>query len=295
MTQNNKFLVIGANGLIGSAVTSELQGQYPWEGTCFKNAVKGCHVLDITDKAQVRAVIAKIKPRYLIHCANLAGGAKFAQEQKDVAKKFYYDATAFLGEACKEHHIRFVFLSSECVFDGKKEVYKEEDSFNPVNVYGQYKADSETWIQKNLKDFIIIRTMSVFGWQKETKTPNAVMSTYFAVANKKIIEIPTFRWGTPTYVKDLAKAIVELTVSSQNGVYHAVGASYLNRYEWLKKVCDSVGWDSKYLVPQDHPRPSDVPYPHKIMLNSRKFSSKFKTKLHSLEESLKLLKQDINA
>ena len=305
MDNHCDYLLIGANGLIGSAVAKELDSARSsqstrsstspchWVGTSFKRGSGRFQVLDITDRDNVKNILHTLKPKSVVLAANLAGGAEFAQSHPDSAKKFYYEATQNLGEHCLRQKARFIFISTECVFDGKKEIYQEDDEPNPLNLYGQWKVESEMWIKKNLKDYIIVRTMSVFGWQPETVTPNAVMKTYFSILKKEKIFVPTFRWGMPTYVQDLAKAMVELSLSSAQGTYHVAGSTYINRYEWLRKVCNAMEWDSSWLCPQNEIPPGAVPYPLKIRLDTQKFRQHYQTKLHSLEEAIPMLKTDI--
>ncbi len=293
MNNHCDYLLIGANGLIGSAVAEELDSQYSWVGTSFKRSSGRLHFLDILDKENLKNVLQVLKPKYVVLAANLSGGTEFAQTHPDVAKTFYYDATKNLGELCLTQKVRLIFISTECVFDGKREIYQEDDEPNPLNLYGQWKAESEMWIKKNLENYIIVRTISVFGWQPETVTPNAVMKAYFAILKKEKIFVPTYRWVTPTYVHDLAKALVELNLSGAQGIYHVAGSTYINRYEWLRKVCGVMEWDSSWLCPQNEIHPGATPYPLKIRLDTQKFRLCHKTRLHSLEESMFMLKNDI--
>ena len=289
------YLVIGANGLIGAAVAKELDaapGAHNWVGTSFKRRSSRFRSLNILDKENIKKVFQEVKPKTVLFCSNLAGGVEFAQTHPAEAKKFYYEATQDLGEQCLKHRARLVFISTECVFDGKKEVYREEDEPNPLNLYGQWKTESEKWITKHLADSLIVRTMFVFGWQPETVTPNAVMKAYFSVSKKERMLVQAYRWGTPTYVQDLAKAMVELSVSGADGIYHVTGSTFITRYEWLKKVCRAMEWDSSWLCPLTEISPKATPYPLKLRLDTQKFRRQFKIKLHSLDESMFLFKND---
>ena len=46
-------------------------------------------------------------------------------------------------------------------------------------------------------------------------------------AQKREIQIAAYRWVTPTYVHDLAKAIVELSLADQKGIFHVTGLNLL--------------------------------------------------------------------
>ena len=292
-----KFLIIGAQGLIGEHAIAEIDSRYPWQGTYFRRPTEGKNFIycDITDKNNLKEVFKEVQPTHVIHGANLAGGVLFCEKNPDIARKVHLQGTMNVGELCQARGVKFIYPSTECVFDGADDqLYKEDSPCHPLNIYGKCKRESEMWIQGHLKEFIIVRTMSVFGWQPETISPNALMSAYFAISKKEKLSVPTFRWTTPTYVRDLAKAIVELGLSGTKGIFHVVGESYLNRYEWLKKTCDFLGWDSSWLVAQDSPSKNSVPYPAKVRLNTEKFHAQCQTPLNTLEQALVLLRKDIS-
>jgi len=293
MHDSKKFLIIGANGLIGNAVSAEIRDKHICIGSAYPQGSANLLNLDITKPEEIGRVFDKVKPDIAVHCANLKGGVDFCEKNPEAAKRFHFDATTYLGNECLKHNSRLIFISSECVFDGKKEYYDEDDATAPLNLYGKWKARSEEWIQRNLSNYIIARTMSVYGWDPLTTTPNAIMNVYFSIEKKENICAPTFRWGMPTYVKDLAKAIVELSLFEKNGIFHVAGASFANRYEWLHKVCDKVGWDSSFLTPTDEDGPKIAERPLSVKLNTQKFNKAFNTRLHRLDEALDLLKEDI--
>jgi dTDP-4-dehydrorhamnose reductase len=283
-------LVVGGQGLVGEAVLNALKEKTPVVATAFRRTRSTYIPHDITDPTQVLSVIKIYQPRVIVHCANLAGGVDFCEKNPGLARAFHFDATRNLGKGAHDIGAKFIFISTECVFNGKKEQYTEEDTVSPCNVYGQCKAQSEAWIVKNLRNYNVVRTMSVFGWQPNTQTPNALMKAYFSIQQKKDFFIPSFRWGNPTYVRDLASALAELTLSPVAGLYHVVGKSYLNRYEWLLEVSRSLGWDTRYLHPQE--TDTQVFRPPNVHLSTEKFESLFQTKLHRMEEVIEFLKRD---
>jgi len=290
---NTDFLVIGATGLIGKAVIKALGKEFKWVGTTHPRSDRNLLHLDITDQKEVEEVFGKAHPKYVIFCANLKGGMDFCQNHPDLAEDFHFKGIANIGSFCKRYNSKFIFISSECVFDGKKEIYNEGDRVNPISVYGKYKVKAEEWIQDNLEDYIIARTMAVYGWDPKTLTPNAVMKVYISILKEERISVPNFRWGNPTYVGDLAKALVALALSKDRGVFHLAGASFVSRYQWLKKACEILGWDKSYLIAQEEPLGNDKLRPLRIGLSTKKFEGSFNDSLHNLEEGLSLLKEDI--
>lgn len=293
MIDSRPVLVIGGNGLVGQKIMQLFPTQRKVIGTGLTRLHHNLVQLDICKKEEVKAVIDRLQPWCVIHCANFSGGAKRCETEKEAAKQFHFEATQYLTETCRRSQSKFVFLSTECVFDGKKEMYDEQDKLSPINHYGFCKASSEEWIKENSKDYLIVRTMFVFGWQPETKTPNALMSTYFTFKKRQSIAVPTYRWGQPTYVGDLAQAIIELILNNRQGIYHVPGKTYINRYDWMRQCCRQLGWNESLILPQDKPNPADIPFPAKIRFDTTKFSNENQTQLRNLDGALKAVQQDM--
>ena len=287
------FLILGASGLIGEMISKDLQGKAPWIGTTFSKSRPQLTPLDLFNSSAVENLISRVKPAYVILGMNLGGGVSLCEKDPALAKRYHFELTKNVASICQSHGAKFIYISTECVFDGVKEIVTEEEPVHPINVYGQCKVLSEYWIRTNLTSYLIIRTTSVFGWQPDTKSPNAVMSLYFALSKKQNIFAPTYRFSTPTYVGDLSKAIIELCLNNANGTYHVVGPTWINRYEWLKKTCQYLGWNEQYLKSEEQSPKEGVRYPSKVRLDTTKFRTTFKTKLHSLEDSLAMLKSQI--
>lgn len=293
MIDSRPVLVIGGNGLVGQKIMQLFPVHRQVIGTGLTRSGNNFVRLDICNKENVDAVIDRLQPSCVIHCANFSGGAKRCETEKEAATQFHFEATKYLAEACRRSRSKFVFLSTECVFDGKKEVYDERDNLSPINHYGMCKASSEDWIKTNLKDYLIVRTMFVFGWQPETKTPNALMNTYFAFKKGQSLSTPAYRWGQPTYAGDLAQAIIELTLNNRQGIYHVAGETYINRYDWMKQCCRQLGWNESLILPQDKPNSADIPFPAKIRFDTTRFSNENQTRLQNLNEALKAIQQDM--
>jgi dTDP-4-dehydrorhamnose reductase len=294
MNESKRFLVFGANGLVGKAVVKQLKkGKYQWYGTYYKREEPGLIKLDITSKEEISRVFEKTKPDYVVNSANLAGGVDFCEKHPDLAKKFHLDANSHIGKLCEEYNSRMVLISTDYVFDGSKGSYAEEDEPNPLNIYGKYKLESERRIAKHVSRYTIIRTTNVFGWDPNTVTPNYMMNLYKTVIENRKFSAPTFLWGNPTYVNDLASAIIELCIKDIGGIFHVVGRSFINRYDWAKKACESAGWDVSLITPVDEIPPNMIPRPLKSNLSTKKFDRICETKLRDVDEGINAFIHDM--
>jgi dTDP-4-dehydrorhamnose reductase len=251
--------------------------------------------LEITDVAAVRKILSQCAPKTVFHCAGLAGGADFCESHPALATAFHLHATQTIGGLCNELGARMVFISTDYVFDGAKGPYKEDDATNPLNLYGKLKLEAEEWMRANLQNYVIVRTTNVFGWDPLTVTPNYLMSLYRTVKANKTFKAPSFLWGNPTYVGDLAQAIVELVDRKLNGVYHVVGSSFINRFEWAKQACHILKLDDALVSELKTPPENIAPRPLKSWLSTEKFRSAAKTILRDHVAGLQLMKNDLDS
>jgi dTDP-4-dehydrorhamnose reductase len=284
-------LVIGACGLIGRQVTGILAKKgLRWRGTFYRRPAKGFIKFDIVDPLDVEKVFLGDPPRAVFHCANLAGGVDFCEMNPGRAAAFHLDGVREIGNWCRKVGAALICISTDYIFDGTKGLYKEEDPPNPLNVYGKLKLQAERWMQDNLDNFLIVRTTNVYGWDPDTVTPNYVMGLYRALKDSKPFNAPSFLWGQPTYVDDLAGALVELWARGARGIFHVVGPSFVNRFEWALKACEILGLDRSKVREAKEPPPSMIPRPLKSGLDTHKFTASCKTALHDVSGGLAAMK-----
>ena len=293
--KNTKCVVIGGNGLVGSRVCSELtKRNIAWSGTFCSRPKDGLHQLDVTDQSKVENFLMRYSPEAVFLCANLAGGVDFCESNPQTAMGFHLNAAKGIGICCKDLGATFVYISSDYVFDGTKGPYTEDDKPNPLNWYGKLKLQTEQWMQEKLNKYLIIRTTNVYGWDPQTVTPNYIMGLYRSLKEGRPFNSASFLWGNPTYVGDLAEAVMELFVNNGNGIFHVVGRSYINRLEWADHACKVLELNCSLINELKEPPPDIVPRPLKSWLNTDKFTSHYKTVLHGASDGLKLMKSDMN-
>lgn len=287
MKEMRRYLVLGANGLVGRAISKQLEGRYEWSGTYFKREEPGLIKLDITSIGNLKETFDETKPSCVINCANLAGGVDFCESHPDLARKFHLEANISIAELCEKYDARMVLMSTDYVFDGENAPYQEDDEPNPLNTYGRLKLEAERWLINNVAKHTIVRTTNVFGWDPKTVTPNYMMSLYRTIKANKQFRAPSFLWGNPTYVDDLASAIIELDSTGMNGVFHVVGNSFINRYDWAKRACRIAEWDETLVIEVNNIPDNIVPRPLTSNLDTGKFRSLCQTELSNVDDGIK--------
>lgn len=224
---------MGKNGQLGEAIVSEANS-FGLEVVALGRAE-----LDITEKAQIKDKLEKIRPNILINAAayNLVGGA---ETQPSEAIAVNCEAVLNLARMCKEMGSRFVTFSTDYVFDGEKgSPYEEDDIPNPLQVYGKSKHEGEIAVLNNYPDnSFIIRTCGVYGGQYGSPGKgNFVLNIMEQGRNNNAVEVSSEQIVNPTYATDLAKATLDLLQKKTDpGIYHLASEGYCSWYEFAEEI-----------------------------------------------------------
>jgi dTDP-4-dehydrorhamnose reductase len=203
-----KILVTGANGQLGKCIQEAashcVKNKYiDW---CFKTSAE----LDVTNKKDIDRLFNSTEFNYLVNCSAYTAVDK-AEEEEERAFLVNSEAVKNLAVGCLKNNITFIHISTDFVFDGKKnEPYTEEDIPNPINIYGESKLKGEKYIQDILVKYFIIRTSWVYS-----EYGNNFVKTMLRLKDKKELNIVCDQIGSPTYARDLAEFIIHLIVKKQ--------------------------------------------------------------------------------
>ena len=232
-----RYLVTGVNGQLGYDIVNELQER----GEEDILAV-GRSDMDITNREQVMKIVKAYKPDVIFHCAAWTAVDK-AEELKEDCYKANAEGTKNLADASLEVGAKIVYMSTDYVFDGTKdlsETYNEEDKPNPQNVYGVTKFEGEEAVRKNPNHFIT-RISWVFGING-----NNFIKTMLKLAEKyPELKVVNDQFGSPTYTVDLAKLLVEMAETDKYGTYHVNNEGYCSWAEFADYIMKSNGKETK--------------------------------------------------
>jgi dTDP-4-dehydrorhamnose reductase len=230
---DNKILVTGANGQLGSELKF-LEKCYTDFKFVFTNKVQ----LDICNLSDLEKFVVDKKFNYIINCAAYTNVDK-AEEEPELAEKINAVAVENLVKISEKYNIKLIHISTDYVFDGNSNVpLKETDVTRPIGVYGVTKLKGEQHIINSNITYAIIRTAwlySSFG--------NNFAKTILKYANERDeMNIIVDQVGTPTYARDLAKAILiilpQLSIENK-GVYHFSNEGVASWYDFAKEITNS--------------------------------------------------------
>ena len=131
-----------------------------------------------------------------------------------------------------------LYVSTNEVFDGQKgEPYLESDEPKPINAYGRSKLAGERYVQSILDRFYIVRT----AWLYAAGGNNFPAKVLRAVANEGELRFVTDEVASPTWARDLARAIAGLIGRPTYGIYHLTNGGCCSRYQWAERVLELAG------------------------------------------------------
>ena len=153
-----KYLVTGASGQVGYDIVQELIARYGSDAEIY---IPTHAEIDIVNEEETYLYIKAIRPDVIFHCAAYT---RVDDAEKDCKTCFdiNVNGTKNIVKGAEETDAKLLYISTDYVFDGTKEIYKTDDETRPINVYGKTKLLGEQLVEEYDKHFIV-RTSWVFG------------------------------------------------------------------------------------------------------------------------------------
>jgi len=235
-----KVLVVGANGMLGQAVSAEatLAG-ISFESTNSKD-------LDISDANQTKNLLSDFNPDYVVNCAAFTR-VDDAETNEDAAMKVNAIGAENLANACRSQGSVLVHISTDYVFDGNgSSPYKESDVPNPTTIYGKSKLDGERRILMSGVNAYVLRTAWLYGDGGKN-----FVSTMVEFASKKSrIRVVDDQIGQPTSTQELAKGIFSvIDKKPMYGIYNATNSGQTSWFHFAEQIFSTLEFHDVDLDP----------------------------------------------
>ena len=273
-----KVLVTGSKGQLGS----ELKDLVSEENFYFTDR----DTLDIADKEAVENFCKEHSIDTIINCAAYTAVDK-AEEDVENADRINHLAVKYLAEVAKENGIKLVHVSTDYVFDGENfKPYVESDVTHPNGVYGSTKlAGEEAMKAINPKDSIIIRT----SWVYSSFGANFVKTMLRLGKERDALGVIFDQVGTPTYARDLAKAILDILPkikSEKVEIYNYSNEGVLSWYDFAKEIMKMAKIACKVNPIETKAYPTPAKRPHYSLLNKAKIKETFNIEIPYWKDGL---------
>jgi len=240
-----KILVTGGSGLLGQALMTifkdeEVYGTY-YDYPCKQ---KNMRYLDITSSKEVADLVQKIKPDVVIHTAAFTN-VDDCEVHIQKATQINVEGTRNMASSAQQIEAKFVYISTDYVFDGEKGWYMEDETPSPINVYGETKLAGEKSVMQECSDFLIARSSVIYG-SRDGNFATWLLSQF---SQKKNVSVVDDQYASPTYNHDLAEQLKALIEEDAQGIYHTAGGERMNRYQFALTMADVFGYGRELIKP----------------------------------------------
>lgn len=256
-----KVLIFGATGLLGQALLREWT-EDDVVGLSSRDA-------DLRDAGSVRVVVEKSRPDWIVLAAAYTD-VDGCETHQDRAFAVNRDGAVNVAHAAKQIGARLLFLSSDYVFDGRKNSpYEIEDARNPQSVYGRSKAEAEVRLLELLPECCIARTSWLFGAGGKC-FPDTILKL---AASRPSLDVVNDQRGCPTYSVDLARAIIQLCRKGASGIWHVTNSGDCSWFEFAREIVAEAGLTTAVRPVSSQQMARPAPRPAYSVLSPRSLQS----------------------
>jgi dTDP-4-dehydrorhamnose reductase len=220
-----KILIIGASGMLGRDLQPILSLRHEVMGVDLDK-------LDITQPGKPRETLDSLRPDVVINLAAITD-VDGCESQREKAFLVNAQGALEVAQGCAATGARLIHLSTDYVFDGTSPLsYTEEALPRPLNAYGESKLLGERAVQETGENYLILRTAWLYGRHGK----NFVDTILRLSSQQEEIRVVNDQRGSPTYTRDLSRAIEVLLEREERGVVHVTNSGSCSWFEFAGKI-----------------------------------------------------------
>jgi dTDP-4-dehydrorhamnose reductase len=289
-----RLLIIGCSGLLGSRLREMAKGTFEVFGTYNSHEVEADNTfkLDVTNREGTFRLIDKLKPDCVVdtHAMN---NLDYCETHIDETWRVNVDGTRNVAEACKNFGSKYIFLSTDYVFDGKKLRYTEKDKPHPLNYYAKTKLVAECMLSALDMNYIVARTSVMYGMGGMNKV-SFVAWLISKLGNKEGVRIVNDQRNNPTLADNLAEFLLRLYQKDEGGLFHITGKECLSRYDFALEIARTFGLNKSLITPITTPELNQIAKrPESVSMSAEKAERVANMKALDVKEGLQILKKQM--
>ncbi len=242
-----KIYIAGCGGMLGEAFYTQFKDEFELKCTDIDLNSPWISFMDIRDFEAYRQDVLDFKADYLFHLGAYTD-LEVCEKNPDEAYRTNSESVENAVNIANELNITLLFISTACIFDGKKENYDESDAANPIGIYAKSKYLGEKYVLENAKKYLVCRAgwMMGGGQRKDKKFIGKIMKQ---IENgKEELFIVNDKNGTPTFTHDFAKNVKLLIEKEYWGLFNMACEGLTSRMEVAKEMVKLLDLEEKVKI-----------------------------------------------
>ena len=233
------ILITGSSGFLGSRLAVYLAKRY--------DLLLPTHSeLNVSREDTVLAYMEEHRPKVVIHCAALSN-TWYCEQHPEESHRVNVQGTVKMAKACKRIGAKFIFMSSDQVYNGTiaSGPLREDCLLQPVNVYGRHKLEAEQRALLNLHESVGLRLTWMYDMpdSKMKLNSNILVNLQKASREGSVINVATHEYRGVTDVWEVVRNI-ERVLNLPGGVYNFGSGNSLDSYSLFVETARLMGLGS---------------------------------------------------
>lgn len=243
-----KLLITGSTGFLGSRLALYYKDKY-------ELLLPTHSELNVSREEAVMAYMEQFQPDIVLHCAALSN-TWYCEQHPDESHRINVQGTVKIAKACKHIGAKLIFMSSDQVYNGThvSGPLKEQDVFQPVNVYGRHKLEAEQRALRNNPMSVALRLTWMYDVPGSTMKLNSNILVNIQKASDEgtTIKAATHEYRGVTNVWEVVRNM-EQTLELPGGIYNYGSGNSIDSYTLFLKAANIMGTKepSTFILPDE--------------------------------------------
>ena len=238
MLPQKRVLVVGSSGYLGRLVTEILTSTHFVVSTHNKKPYFPASTRYSFPHDDLSTLVKAHMADTCIFAAEIEKNQDY-QELDDL--DFFRQAVRQLVQSLST--VRFVYISSDGIFDGQQGLYTESDIPQPTTDYGRKLRACEDAVRTLCSDYCIIRPSYLYGHSLGTLDKRLQRTKSFCESQQEAIYFDDM-FKSPLHVMDAANLIVTLALSQYIGIIN-IGGPRMSVFDFHREAMEAIGVSGK--------------------------------------------------
>lgn len=236
--------IAGCGGMLGEAFYEQFREDFNLKCTDIDVNEQWLSFLDFRDFNNYEKDVKDFNPDFLFHLGAFTD-LEFCENNSEETYRTNTESVRNAVIIANSLKIPLLYISTAGIFDGKKAVYNDFDTPNPLGIYAKTKYLGEREVIENAENYLVCRAgwMMGGGPKKDKKFIQKIMKQI--KDGKEELFVVNDKDGTPTYTHDFANNVKLLINNGKKGLYNMVCGGETSRFEVTQEILKSLHLEEK--------------------------------------------------